>query len=230
MTINRKLNLKIIFIFLIVQIHSLHLCALEEYTKLWTSYEISGALSSDKKILFYLEPQLRFIDNAYKFEQVVLHGAIGYQFSNRTSILLGNSGIESKDSSGQFVAEYRVWEQLSWDVVRSKIVNAKSRTRLEQRKSENSPNWANRLREKLSLKIPLYYSQLSLILSDELFFNLNHPNWVSDLTLSQNRFFTGFDVKLSNKSSFEFGYLNQFQFNTIDQMSNVIVLEFLTKM
>lgn len=229
MTIHRKLNLKVILLFLFFQTHCLHLYALEEHTKLWTSYEINGALSSDKKILFYLEPQLRFIDNAYKFEQVVLHGAIGYQFTDRTSILLGNSGIESKNSSGQFVAEYRVWEQFSWDIIKSKIVNTKSRTRLEQRKSENSPNWANRLREKLSLKIPIYYSQLSLILSDELFFNLNHPNWVSDFTLSQNRFFTGLDAKLSNKSSFEFGYLNQYQFNNIDQMSNVIVFEVLTK-
>lgn len=226
---NRKLSLSAILISFCIQSFSQPVYSVEEHSKLWTSYEISGSLSSDKKILFYLEPQLRFIDNVYKFEQVVLHGAIGYQLTNRTSVLLGNSGIESKNSSGQLVAEYRVWEQFSWDVVSRKILKAKSRTRLEQRKSENSPNWANRLREKLSLDIPLQYSPLSFILSDELFFNLNHPNWVSDLTLSQNRMFIGLGVILSNKSSFEFGYLNQYQFNNIDQMSNVIMFEVLTK-
>ncbi|HRE32882.1 MAG TPA: hypothetical protein PLD88_12965, partial [Candidatus Berkiella sp.] len=37
--------------------------AVEEHAKLWTSYEISGGIFNGSKIQFYLQPQLRFIDN-----------------------------------------------------------------------------------------------------------------------------------------------------------------------
>ncbi|HRE32881.1 MAG TPA: DUF2490 domain-containing protein, partial [Candidatus Berkiella sp.] len=106
--------------------------------------------------------------------------------------------------------------------------NLKSRTRLEQRKQEATPQWASRLRERLTVIIPV--DPISIIVSDELFFNLNHPLWVSDCSLSQNRGFIGLGIPMAKQTSIEIGYLNQYQFNKTDSMSNIINIGLVTQL
>ncbi|MCS5712229.1 DUF2490 domain-containing protein [Candidatus Berkiella aquae] len=202
--------------------------AVEEHAKLWTSYEISGGIFNGSKVRFYLQPQLRFIDNEYKFEQAVVHAGLGYKIAKPLTFYIGNSGVISKQSSGDFVDEYRIWQQLNWEIIKGSHFNVKSRTRLEQRKQEATPQWANRLREKLTFVFPVH--PISIIVSDELFFNLNHPLWVSECSLSQNRGFIGFGVPLAKHTSIEIGYLNQYQFNKTDSMSNIVNIGLVTQL
>lgn len=202
--------------------------AVEEHAKLWTSYEISGGIFNGSKVRFYLQPQLRFIDNQYKFEQAVVHAGLGYKIANPLTFYIGNSGVISKQSSGDLIDEYRIWQQLNWEIIKGSHFNLKSRTRFEQRKQEATPQWANRLREKLTFVFPVY--PISIIVSDELFFNLNHPLWVSDCSLSQNRGFIGIGVPLTKQTLIEIGYLNQYQFNKNDVMANIASFNLVTKM
>lgn len=202
----------------------------DEHIKVWTSYDLTGPITKDKKFKFNVQPNLRFVDDRYKFEEAVLHISAGYQASKKISLWLGNTGKATKDFDGDVTEEYRIWEQLIWDdLVTSKTTKIKSRTRLEQRKEIDTAHWAVRLREKLTWNYKTKCMKYSLIVSDELFFNLNHPDWVSQNRLSQNRAFFGIGKDIDKKSSFEIGYMNQYQFSGTNQNNHILYLGLITK-
>ncbi len=60
--------------------------AVETHTKLWIAPVFTGSLSQDKKVKFYLEPDLRFIDNRYKFQQALLWMGLGYQLRPKLAL------------------------------------------------------------------------------------------------------------------------------------------------
>ncbi len=81
-------------------------------------------------------------------------------------------------------------------------------------------------RGKCQLKVPLKkWERHALVLSDEVFFHLNHSKWrPSHSFLSQNRAYAGIATQVSKETSVSIGYLNQFIFANTNQMSNILVL------
>lgn len=197
----------------------------EHHTKLWNTAVFVGPLFKNSKIKYYFEPQLRFIDNRYKFEEAFIFLGIGYQTTSDLTLFLGGAEVISKRSTGENVYENRIWQQANWDVVKRKSFNLLSRTRLEERKRNSESQWAVRLRERMMARIPLKNCEKhSLVLFDEVFFNINHPRWVSNKFFSQNRAFFGIGTKISEQISFDIGYLNQYIFANPDQMNNILLL------
>lgn len=197
---------------------------IEEHTKLWSTAVFIGPLINDTKIKYYLEPQIRFIDNKYKFEEALLYAGIGYQTTPDLILFLGNAWVTSRKSTGNYVQENRVWQQANWNPINTCLFNLLSRTRLEERKNISEPQWAFRLRERIMVRIPLKnWENHSLVLFDEVFFNLNHPKWLSNNNFfSQNRAFIGIGTKISTQTSLDIGYINQYQFTNPKQMSNIL--------
>ena len=79
------------------------------------------------------------------------------------------------------------------------------------------------MREKIELKFPITSLQNRFLkLGDEVFIQLNQPTWVTNRILSQNRASIGIEFPISKTTSYEIGYLNQFQFQSQNQMSNVL--------
>lgn len=120
--------------------------------------------------------------------------------------------------------EQRIWEQAIWNGTIGRL-KLSSRTRLEQRffSGGNETGW--RLREFIKLTQPLDSSDAwSLVLSDELFVNLNNANLTPSLTatagLDRNRFFLGPGVSLSSSYRLEFGYLNHDQILAVNLFVN----------
>jgi len=50
---------------------------------------LAVSISQNKKWKYYLEPQLRFVDDAYKFEEANLFAGVYYQWTPALSFWLG---------------------------------------------------------------------------------------------------------------------------------------------
>lgn len=187
--------------------------------KLWTAIDFKGSLG--EKIQYYVEPQLRFISNNQCFNEANLYVGLGYSTSPKITLWLGNMFNTTHKQNESNTQQYRIWEQVSWDIFGSHIIRIDSRTRLEQRKQEHQGSWSFRLREKIELDFPLKNDYL-FILYDEIFLNVNHPSWVNNEFVNQNRAFAGFSIPLTKLIRFETGYLNQFVINKPDQLNHVL--------
>ncbi len=223
----KKLNLTCLLMTVLFFIDPAY--ALEGHTELWTSGSILKSFSNDPRFKYYLEPQLRLIDNRYTFNQTLMLGGLGYQ-AKPDVLLLGGLGyvLTKSNSTGDISHEYRLWEQLSWNLPFS--INVVSRTRLEERKLSEYGQIAFRLRERVFARIPFaHWTNHSLAMFDEVFFNLNRPVWVAPHFFAQNRAFIGIGTELSKTTMLDVGYLNQYVISSSsspNQMKNVLSVSF----
>ena len=140
-------------------------------------------------------------------------------------LFLGPSWILTKNTEGKIYHEYRLWEQLNWQLINNSSILLNSRSRFEEKERSNQQQIAIQFRERLWARIPIkniplyYYSFF-----DEVFFNFNHPSWVSPYFFEQNRMFLGIAKQLTKTMMLDFGYLNQLQLGPPCQIDNVILL------
>lgn len=197
------------------------------YTKQWTSSILLGSLPHSTKLKYYLEPQLRLINDDYVFNQAFFLTGLGYSFSPDLLFLLGPGWVVTKTPTGETYHEYRLWQQLNWQIVNHAYFTLSSRTRMEEKERSNQSQVAIQLRQRLWARIPIkntnqyYYS-----LFDEVFFNLNHPSWTSPHFFEQNRAFLGIGKQITKETMMDVGYLNQQQFGPPHIISHVIFLSF----
>lgn len=188
-------------------------------TNLWSNMSYY-AEKSDSKWGYLINPQVRFIDNRYKLQQVNLFAGLGYQVKDDLQLLFGVFRNYIKEDTGTVSGENRVWQQASGMLLQRKAFDVASRSRLEERIRNGTNSYANRFRQLFSLEIPFVKSS-QLIIGNESFLQLNKPDWVSQRTYAQNRFNVGVRGKLG-EMVFEMGYLNQYIFNNINQMANIL--------
>lgn len=223
--INYSLFLIMLSFFLCLGIQSAHATVSEN--KAWSVATIIGSFSQDSSFKYYLEPQLRLIDNNSVFNQLLFLGALGYQFNKDMTLFAGSSWIAAKTMQSDLMYEKRFWQQFNWQMLSTENWNINSRTRLEERINQNEAPTAFRFRERIWLRIPLKkWEGYSFSSYDEVFFNLNHPKWVSPYLLEQNRVFVGLSRQLSQSVIMDVGYLNQYQHSFKNQMDHVASLGF----
>lgn len=200
-------------------------CGTRPYDKYWVAGTVIGSIPNHASFKYYFEPQLRLIEDAYVFNQSLLLGGLGYEINQNVSLFAGTGWILTKTSEGMLNNERRLWQQVSWSVIKKDNLNVMSRTRLEERKRISTRHTALRFRERLWVRIP-FKEQGKYFWScfDEIFFNLNHPAWVSSYVVEQNRAFMGIAVKLSQSTMVDVGYLNQYLRAFRSQQDNVLLL------
>lgn len=187
--------------------------------KLWTAVDLKGQVTDT--LQYYLEPQLRFISDSQCFNEANLYVGLGYPTPSKVTFWVGNMFNTTHKANDGNTKQYRIWEQISWNVFDSSNMQIDSRTRFEQRKQEHQASWSLRLREKLEFGFPLPMDYL-FILYDEIFLNFNHPTWVYHSLINQNRAFAGFSIPLSKTSRLEIGYLNQWVDGNPVQVNHVL--------
>jgi hypothetical protein len=219
-----------IIVFMILVLFSYTIRAgTETYNKQWTTDVIIGSLSKDEKIKYYLEPQLRLIDNSYVFNQAFFMPGLGYQFSPSVLGFIGPGLVFTKNTAGETYYEYRLWQQLNWQAVNMPSIRVDSRTRWEERERSNESQVSLRFRERLWMHIPIAYSQQYYFSTfDEVFFNMNQPSWVAPRFFDENRAFIGIGKQLTQSTFLDVGYLNQLEFGPPREMNNVLLLSFST--
>lgn len=127
--------------------------------------------------------------------------------------------------SGKYRHENIIRQQLNWDIIITPKFIFNDTTRLEERKDFDDSPWSFRIRQMLSIRLPIQcWPHHNVVLFDEIFFNLNNPGWIDSRTLiDQNRFFIGIGTQLSRQVNFDIGYIKQYEWRIEhDQNSNIL--------
>lgn len=111
------------------------------------------------------------------------------------------------DVTSETVNEHRAWEQVILKHTFGSL-SVQSRTRFEQRFSENGDDMGLRIRQFVRLAWqPKADSPFGAVMWDELFVGLNETDWGAPKGMDQNRLFTGVYAKLVPHLRLEMGYL-----------------------
>lgn len=203
----------------LVCLYSPGMAEIQQYGKLWSGIFLTGPLSSNQVIQYYLDSQLRLSSRSETFDQAVTNAALGYQYSSKFTLWLGGSWVTTNDPIEDVNHEYRIWQQVTGQGFSIKAFDVSTRTRLEERKDTDEPQLALRLRQKITLtKLLKSFKNNSLVGAEEIFFNLNNPEWITNKVVDQNRISLGIAMPLSKQTVVEWGYINQLLFRNPNEM------------
>lgn len=187
--------------------------------RIWSSLGFNGNYG---KFSYQLEPQLRINENPVQFHQFLTNLGGGYNFSSCWALWAGATQNLNRQNNGSYNRQFRFWEQIFY---RQPIgpIGLILRNRFEQRKRLDYKHWNYRARERIILTKPLT-ATINLIGYDEVFFNLNRPEWVRSRWFDQNRVFIGLNQQASELLIFEVAYIHQLIFTTPTQLNHVVSL------
>lgn len=158
--------------------------------------------------LVWLEAQQRYADDATRLGQLLVRPAVGYRIGKGATVWLGYAFVRTNPTATISFDEHRMFQQLSLPILRtgSGIVLA-GRTRVEQRFIDGDGKMAWRLRQQLSLTLPLD-EKVSAVVWTEPFIGINETaRQRSGIGLWRN--FVGLAVPLGQHAMLSPGYLRQ---------------------
>ena len=196
--------------------------AIKEDSRLWQAFIAEGNLTKD--VRWYAEVHPRWKDDLHNFDQVLLRPALNLALSEKASLWLGYVYADTKTAKGH-TYEDRWWQQFQY-VSKYNDITWLCRSRLEQRHLDSGDSTSYRFRQQIRASLPLNgRNDLSYLVWDEIFWNINDTQWAGDGGFNQNRLFTGVMWKYTESSRLEIGYLNQYINGTngaADQMNHVL--------
>ncbi|RUR14872.1 DUF2490 domain-containing protein [Legionella septentrionalis] len=204
---------------LLMLLFSSTLFAGKTFTGSWDG--ITLTTDPHKPFFFYFQTEGRFY-NSYVRDELFTRSAIGYSASKKLSLWAGYDFFQSLHDSKEIVQG--VWQQGQYQLIDVEKLTFTWRSRLEERFATFGAGTALRLRNRALIQFnKLIQNKLSLIIYDEVFLNLNHPDWVSSKTLSQNRFFLGARFPVKENTSVVMGYINRQNYNTYETTQDQVL-------
>lgn len=188
---------------------------------LWTAVNVNVPIKGKFESRFQFSP--RWLDNATDFNQFILHGLLGYKFNKHLSFFQGYAW--STLYIPHFIREQRPYQELtiSHDVDK---LSFEHRFRFEERFLQGVDDVSLRGRYKIKGTYPLDKERKwSLVLFDEIFFNLNPQNGGPQAGLDQNRIYAGINHKFNENISSDLGYQLQHLYrrgSTLDTLNHFI--------
>ncbi len=195
----------------------------------WFSYSARGRFAGDLRAFIDLQPRFVIDSPKSKLDSSIsaanFRGAFGYQIDPNFSAYLGYAFVPSYNPKRE---ETRMFQDV-WVVHFFEDLKFSNRLRLEERNLEGVDKISLRGRYQSRVqKLVGSVEGLSLVFSDELFFNLNDVNTTAPHGFEQNRAFLGVNYQLSKSLAIDLGYLNQFQEKrqgSADNLNHIILLE-----
>lgn len=210
--------IKLISVSLLWASMPLPVVAAQQAEKMWSLLTLSGDFG---RVVYYIEPQLRLVYDDNLFQQFLSNAGMGYKVTPNWQTWFGATfSADSQDAVAGSLDEYRLWQQIIW---KSRLPSASliSRTRFEERKSLFFPDWAYRLRQRVQLTKPLN-KNWSIVISNEIFFNINKASWIITDRLDQNRAYLGMEQRVSENTYLGMGYMNQYLSTPVPQSNHVL--------
>lgn len=194
----------------------------------WTLITAQTTLDSDKKWLVYAEAQPRVGDDISRLERLLLRPAVGYNYTEKTSLYLGYAWTPTfydTHYNEDFRNEQRIWQQvlhkhdafgMSWQ----------HRLRQEQRFIDDASSTSHRTRYLLrgSYRLSELYNT-GLTGYNELFVTENSVRRGPRAGFDRNRFFFGPYI-VAGAGRYEVGYLGEYgkRFGSDDRMINAFMV------
>ena len=182
-----------------------------QWNALLTQGDFEAWGCKNKKLKWWFDGHLRFLDDADGFTQSIVRPGIGWMLNDRSTVWAGYGWISTSALSGLEFDEHRIWQQ--WTCSKD-FENWKLgfRSRFEQRFVETGDDLGLRFRQffRATHKLPTL-PKLTLVWWDEIFYHLNDTDWGAQSGFNQNRAFAGVGYKHSPNCRWrvEIGYLNQ---------------------
>ena len=172
----------------------------------------------DEKWSVFGEAQLRSLELYNHFHYYEFKGGIDYRVHPNIKLTMGTGDYNTYKEGGNFILpknndEYRVWPQV---VVLQSISKIKMEHRYRAELRFNGNGYRNRFRYRLGLSYLFGaekkgYKPYQISASDELFFTDKEPYF------ERNRLLFSFNYRASKASSFQIGYLRQFDYKIYDE-------------
>lgn len=189
----------------------------------WFSLYSQGPLPKEN---FYwsLDIHPRWREEGRNFDTLILRPSLIYKITPKTSIWTGYDTINNHPAGQSSFQENRLWEQVMHQFEPFGALTLTVRTRFEQRDREDYSDIAHRLRQMVRATTPSsLHQQLSWVVWNELFINLNQTDWGVMRGTDQNRLFLGANWKFDELSNLEVGYINQYvNGKTIDRENHIL--------
>lgn len=205
--------------------------SIQHNTESWNIAQFIGNFSQDKKVKYFIQPFISFIDRENKFHTASLFLGVGYQLNDDLLVWLMNGETATIQGNGNELNINTIRQELDWHTWRTNPNNFydtafASITRLEERKNQAPGAWQIRFRQKGIFRTPIKgWQGHSFVTSDEIFLDFTHPQWInSNSFLQQNQAFIGMGTVVSRNIAFDFGYLNQYLWNNTKHMNSIASL------
>ena len=188
---------------------------------IWSGVNVSAPITEKFQSRFQISP--RWLDNATDFNQLILHGLLGYKFNKHISFFQGYAWNTLYIPN--FKREQRPYQELtiSHDIKKTSIEH---RFRFEERFLQDIEGISLRARYRLKGMYPLDKNKKwSLVLFDELFVNLNSHFGGPQAGIDQNRIYAGINHKFNEIINADLGYQLQHQHKkgpTVDPVNHFV--------
>ena len=178
-------------------------------TQLWLAFTTRTSLAGPLEL--HADTNARWIDGMRHVGHIQFRAMLGWRLPSKTLVSGGYSYVRADQLSGGTVFEHRPFQQLNVPLGKIGKAQLSTRTRFEQRLFSNFSGVTLRLRQQVSLAIPIdHASGLEVIVETEPFFVLNAPSGTDVPTgFHQIRTFAGINLPISPQIAIEAGYLNQ---------------------
>ena len=201
----------------------------------WATFILTGPIGDSQKKgrwHWWLDGQYRYLNTDTGRKQTLIRPAIGYAANDKLKLWAGYAYLRLRRSGQETVNENRLHQDAVWYLKAFNTSAVTLRSRLEQRwvNSSNDVGW--RFRQLAILQSPFMSSpNFSLLLSEELFINLNDTEWGERSGFDENRLFLGISYQMNPATSFQIGYQNQLIDNYLatDQMNHLAMLGMIVK-
>lgn len=174
--------------------------------------------NQNEKLSFFGEAQLRSLLFYNNFHYYEYKGGVNYKIHKNVKLTLGAGSYQTYREGGDFVLpknnnEFRIWPQviLFQSIGKLKI---EQRYRTELRFTSNG--YRNRFRYRVGISCPFgkernEYKPFQMSASNEIFFTDNEPYF------ERNRMIFALNYKPSKATTFQIGYLHQFDYKINDE-------------
>ena len=175
---------------------------------LWSAVNINAPITEKVQSRFQISPRWR--DNSTDFNELTLHGLLGYKFNKHLSFFQGYAW--STLYIPNFKREQRPYQELNI-THNIKKVSVEHRFRFEERFLQDIEGITLRGRYRLKGSYPLDKKERwALVLFDELFINFNSHFDGPQAGIDQNRIYAGINHKFSENITADLGYQLQHQY------------------
>jgi len=192
----------------------------------WTGADFHGPFQPKSHWCYNGLLQPRFADVNNGLGELVFQPSVQYNFFNGFSLWAGYDLRPTTALNGVTTfLEQRVWPQAQYRWHALKKLDVSFRTRYEYRWRDNQSQQSQRLRQRVELTfLDIIRGGVDFDLFDEVFFNLNHPSWVTNNTVGVNWIFIGFIIPIYKYFAIDTGYLNVYRpMNPSSRMDHVVV-------
>ncbi len=202
--------------------------ASEDDLQQWSS--VTARYAVDERLTASLNTRLRFDQDISRAKDLLLRP--GLQLKVGRDLTLGAGYAYSHAFSSGRSEEHRLWQDVGHKSEVSGIAVG-NRLRIEQRFFDDDDSGAVfRLRGRVRLEHRLTASPWHLVVSDEVFVNLNARGDSRDSGFEQNRLYLGLARQIGERVGLEVGYQFGYQEerDAPDQISHAIVVSFVIRL